>query len=441
MGSKDRAQLMNWGKNLLIFLLTLSALYLMGRSNLGASLAEVLWKETGSDAAPSQNQENQRVWPVRMALQNQRGRYGIQYDQDGVETLFSSQLGNLLGELLGVTQGAYEVPESLWRGILLSGQPWVYYDFLGSIPLSRLPGWLGDEGGNLSLTGQVRAFLLTEEEGGKALYYYNQDRGSYYRCVTEQTLTESAGRLSSAVAQYLPNDMIFAMEDTASYGQLWAYTMILPTDPVLPAYEASNPLGDLGEEERDQLLQDLSFLPKAVSQYRATDGLVIREGGDTLRLLDSGDIRFTAHAGENPQARFPLESWPTSQVMDQALEESKRILDAVLSGRTGEAYSYCIGGEELADGGMRVTYGYLLSGAQVHVGNTGWAAEFIFREGRLESFTIRLRRYEDVQTLVAVLPVRLALAALSAMDQMDGELLLCYNDNGDGTMGVGWIAR
>lgn len=441
MWSKEHRRAIEWGKNFLILFLTLSALYLMGRSNLGASLREVLWKETGrgnSSQSQQTGQEEQRVWPVRMAVQNESGRYGVQYDEEGLEDLFTGQLGNLLGELLGVTQSVSQIPESAWRDVILSDLPWVYYDFLGSVPLSHLSGWLGDrdDQGNQNLTQQVRSFLVTEVEGKKVLYCYNEDQAAYFRCELEQV---GGRRLSAMVSQCEPNGMIFAMENPEVYGRLWPYQLILPELPTLKYYEVSNPLENLEDEDRDKLLTDLSFLPKVATQYPSANGLGILEGEDTLRIQNNGTLTFTAHSTDASQARYPVKTG----TVNQAVEECKSILDAALSARIGEARSYCIQSETLEDGKIRVTFGYLLSGAQVIVGSDGWAAEFLIQDGYVQSFTIYLRQYESLEETVGIMPEKQTLAAMNAPEFHGiegGELLLCYSDFGENTVRAGWFA-
>lgn len=59
-----------------------------------------------------------------------------------------------------------------------------------------------------------------------------------------------------------------------------------------------------------------------------------------------------------------------------------------------------------------VEFGYSLNGAQVRIGEEGWAARFVVEQGQITEFQLWFRSYTDSGTTSVVLPVRQALAAM-----------------------------
>ena len=101
MNSKGMRRLVEAGKSLLILLLALSAVYLLGRtqflaeaSGAGQGWVSGLVGFFGGDrdsliGRPMEGGQAAVVRPVRMAVSNERGRYGGQYDTGLVDELYS----------------------------------------------------------------------------------------------------------------------------------------------------------------------------------------------------------------------------------------------------------------------------------------------------------------------------------------------------------------
>ena len=179
-------------------------------------------------------------------------------------------------------------------------------------------------------------------------------------------------------------------------------------------YTVTNPLAAWDSETRNELLEGLDFNLRAAAVYQATDGLVVQEGSDTLRIQKSGKLTF--HAAESGPARFQALSAREKDLQLQA----ERILNTVAQPRLGEGRLVCQSVEIQEDGSVVLNY--------------AWLAKFVFEGTNLSSFVICLRTYTKTEQTSQALPVRQAAAALSAMGQQGKDLQLSYLDDGSTDM-------
>lgn len=427
--SKPRHRLWEAGKSLLILLLTLSALALARQvfQNSGTAPMELLSGTPGP--SPSALELLGRVGvarPVRMAVTNANGRYGVQYDDGGVDALFDA-LGGLLGEALGSAQTPVRTTRLAWEEAL--HQRGIYYEFPGAVPLSLAAAWLSGGESSLSLTAEASRLLLAESESGDSvrLYYVDAADGSYYTCQTVVLFLDLPDN-------YAPNGAMFAFEQPERYGGLAPDTLILSSPPAPPIYQAGDSL-NLGEDAlRDALLQSLEFFPQSNAVYPTADAWSVRDGGDTLRLTSSGTVVY--HAGGN-EPRYPI---PQNASRAELVERTGQLVWNAVAPHCGAARVYLSGITQSRDT-YTLTYSYTLSGAEVQLGREGWCARFTIRNGQITEYTLRLRRYSLSGESTVLLPEYQAMAAMQAM-QADGRLLfLCYYDGGSGRVAPSWIAR
>ena len=134
MGSEKKTALMEWGKNLLIVLLALSALYLLGRTQLYEDGAASGWHWLSSLQSALAPQESAAAgqlpgdWsqgslprPVRMVVLTPQGSAGIQYDNTALDSLFL-EFTNPLADALTGADTPKRVEEEVFRDALsLSG--------------------------------------------------------------------------------------------------------------------------------------------------------------------------------------------------------------------------------------------------------------------------------------------------------------------------------
>ena len=429
MKDKRRSRLVEWGKNLLIVLLSLSALYLLGYAQLSDGVVEGVrgWLGSGSLAdegdAPAQS-GSAAVHPVRLAIYQDGQRYGVQYDQGEVDEVFSA-LSTLFSEALGSAAVPEPVSEQDWRSALCSTG--IYIDFLYPVPMDTLSRWLGDVQGEPALTGKARRLCLAADGNeGVSLFYINEEDGSYYACGTTLSLDF---HLNAAVDDWAPNGAQFAFE-VPDMQTLEPYTLLTAT-PQPVVYAAGNPLLEDGARVT-QLLTTLTFHPQGTELDPASGGTV-REGSDTLRLSESGVLTF--HTIGDSGFRFSL---PEDSVQG-TLDYVQALAEATVGAWCGQA-RLCLEEIVQTERGLEITFQYCLNGAYVALPEGRAAARFVISGGAVTDFSLYLRSYSATEETSIVLPAVQAAAAMEAMHAQGKELALLYQDSGGDLVSAGWIA-
>ena len=404
-------------QNLLIAVLVCTALVLINQTGMFRNLTG------GSAGTPVeasftgvQDTALSRQAPVALLIQTSSGRYGVQYDQDTVDGLYNNGLSTLLTTAIDHVEGVKTTTEEDWQDAVTQGDHWIFYDFLYDVAFT---------GQDSEGEGSARRFLLSGRNGRvDTIRYYNEKTGTYYR----GQIRESDLTLPEAQEGLTPSGGQLAFENEALAESLDPNTLVLPKAPVCPVYTVTNPLAAWDSETRNELLEGLDFNLRAAAVYQATDGLVVQEGSDTLRIQKSGKLTF--HAAESGPARFQALSAREKDLQLQA----ERILNTVAQPRLGEGRLVCQSVEIQEDGSVVLNYACLLGGSQVQLWDEGWLAEFVFEGTDLSSFVICLRTYTKTEQTSQALPVRQAAAALSAMGQQGKDLQLSYLDNGSTDM-------
>ena len=418
------------GKTLLILLLTVLAMYLIFQFGRFQNLQLFQSGDNGDSINAIMKEQNTlgregalTLQPVRMVLQGDSGRYGVQYSQAGIQELFESTFGNLLREALDTAGAPTPISEEQWRGHLTGESVWVYYDFVRPLPIGEISVWLKNTERRPDRDWNVRQFLLIEDGGGKQLLCLDEKGGQYYRF----SLPEDGGEpLAYLVGAYAPNGAVFAFEQPELFGTLAPDTLILKVPPSMMAYEVSNPLGDLTGEDMNELLRVLSFNPKIVSRIPVADGQRFQDGLDSLELTKEGTIIF--HSRQGGTNRYPVEEMTAVALV----ERSRELLDQVVEKRLGDG-TYRLSSISVTEDGKsaEIFFEYWLDGTPVQVFWESWAARFTFTEGELLDFTIHARHYTRTETTSPILPEVQAAAAMPRLLQEGRELLLCYKDWGD----------
>lgn len=422
-----------WVKNLLIAALSLSALWLLTLSPMymGSPLQariQALFSAGETDGAPPSVSLTAAARPTRIAVVNDDGRYGVQYDTQAVDAAFDN-LGALLGEAVGTASAPFVIQEARWRQALT--QPGVYFDFSGAIPFSALSGWLRGGEVNTALTANARRMVLSFGDGENDvwLFWLDEDTGHFYACSTplDRTL-----HLLPNLASWLPNAAFFAFEDP-DYADCYPYTLITST-PSPAVYSASTPLSAENDANAGQVLAALNYAAAAGSSYATSEGTRYTDGNNTFLLTNSGTLRY--HAADPVQPASADAEAPTTA---QLIEVTRKLAADTLGLLCGDARIYLISAQ--ADGdSLSITYGYSLNGAAVSLYDEGWAARFTIEKGALSGFTLHFRSYTATASSTLLLPELQAVAALNALNARGGELLLSYRDTGGDSVTAGWIA-
>ena len=430
-------------KDALILLLTCSALWLAGKTQLLAPLDNLLGEDRPQTSAGQDPMGVQTGSAIPMAMvvnipgdgmlaegtglpgEEEGIRAGLVHNQAACQELFQQ----VAGVLVEATSGAVTletINREEWEAALTE-QLGVYMDFQGEIPMPVLAAWVS--GGSTQLQGTVRRMILTKEEGGIVLYYRNEEDGSFYRCVCEMGDAEA---LEQALASFTDNGAFYAFE-SEEYQVLAPDTLLFPNTPDLEVYTVSNPVNG-GEDSLQELVQDLGFSLNSTNFY-STDEWVARSGDDSVRLSDRGAVEYTA--GDD-NSILPVIAEDGNSLY-QSVETCRKIAVTLMNGRCGDARLYLSGVQETQNG-LEIEFDYSLNGIPVCL-DQGNAARFTVSNGRIVQFTMWFRSYASSGTTWAVMPPKQALAAFSALNLEGQELLLTYTDGGGDTVTAGWAAR
>lgn len=419
---RDKRRWIEWGKNVVIALLTLSAVWLLSMTPLvrDSGVLDLLPPRESPGAGAVTGGAAAAMLPARMVITGEGGHCGIQYDETRLEEQFPP-LGALLGDALASAGQPQPLEESRWRR-LLEGRG-VYFDFLGDVPLAALEHWLQGPGEG-TLEGSARRVLLCAGEGDQVLLCWQDAEGG--RFFSSPTALTQALHLDPATAGAAPNGACFAFESPQLKDRLSPYTLITVGGETGGCYAASLPLA--GEGQRDTVLEALSFAGQNPAPVNG--GEVYPDGGDRLVVYDNGTVAFRAAQGE----KYPVGAGRAAGV-DGARVLAERTLGALC----GEARLYLMSAKD-TENGLRVRFGYLLDGSAVYLGGEGWAAEFWVRDGYIVQFTLRFRSYAANGEQALLLPIDKAAAMLPEYTPEQRELVIQYRDGGGPEVRPDWVA-
>lgn len=437
---KHSSRLIEWGKDVLIVLLTCSAVYLGADALVVGGLGALLpAKDQAFSNVTTQKDTSGVAWPVRMAVtgwsSGSRMRYGVQYDQEACDVQFQ-EAASLLMEALSSPGAAQKIPEREWHRVL-SETSNLYFDLLGNVPLSVLSGWLS--GTEHPIDATARRLALSAEKNRVRLYYQNVDDGFYYMRDIEVVSAEQVAALTDTV---MGNAAAFAFE-VEGMENLRGETLLLTQQPRPRSYSASNPMtGELQSgyvragSNLSRLMQALSF-PDSSYIYPGTDQ-VIRSGNDTLRISADGVVRYNVAEGEI--SRYIVEHAGERPTAFEAAEACRILADGVVGELAGAARLY-LKQVHQTQNGWQVDFGYCLDGANVQVGESGVAAHFVIVGNEITQFVLQLRCYTEAGQSSVILPEKQAAAALEALDESGSELILSYLDTGGEAVSAVWTAQ
>lgn len=428
---RKRRRAIELAKDVLIVLLTCSALWLVTRSQIMSSINGLLQEETPAGGThETQGGTRADARPLRIVAslpgETRTGRCALQYDQVAVDGLFQQVVG-LLVETLSSAGAPEEVTRSQWEQALTT-PPSLCLDFQGEIPLTVLSGWLAGE--EMDNTATVRRLVLTVWEKSVALYYQDRNDGSYYRCLSE---VANGQHLTEALVSLQDNGAYYAFE-SGQYDWLDPDTLLTDSVPTPDVYQVKNPLsGD--QSALEQIMTALDLPVNSSSFYSVGDERVARIGGDNLRLSGNGMVEYHAEEGSS---LFAAAAQPEDATLFQVVEACRKLAAATVGSNAGQARLYFSGVRE-SEEGLEVSFNYCLNGIPVRL-EDGAAAWFQVENGRITRFVLRYRSYTDSGETSVVLPIPQAAAAMEAMGLEGEELLLVYSDNGGETVSASWAA-
>ena len=422
-----RQRLKELGKDILILLLSVSAVFLAGRTSMVSQLDRLIHSPVES-VRPEVRHSSEAAMPYLLAVRNERGLFGTGYDGQLMGESWE-QVSGLLGHALSGADQPISISESHWRELLEN--PGIYCAFQGEIPLEALGAWLGAES---RVTGDARDLVLAWDDGSAWLAWRDGDS-----CHAVTTDVSWSSELSPVLREFSPNGAAFAYtlsEGEALYENLEPYVLVRmnPAQPLELTGSSPDLLGN--REQLRKFLDSMGFESGGVTAYETPEGLALSEGGDRLRVSKEGHVQY--HAGE--ESRYPVASEGESPTRQEAALAAWELATRALSGWKGEG-SFVLTGVEPSEKGWLVTLHFRVSGIPVMMHDTGWAAR-VRTEGRgIADFTINLRTYTVRDTISVVPRERLAAAALPSLEGTGGRLMLSYIDNHTETVRAGWVAE
>ena len=415
---KDRKRLLEWGKNVLIVVLVITALMLGSLTGVFGGLRrsdglqdDAVLPESGGVAAAAM--------PFVMAVADGHvGRCGVTYGAERIEALYE-RFSAALGEALGSSGTPEEVTEQQWRAAL--GGPGVYFDYLYEQPLSVLSAWLGTEVTGGAGAHTARRICLALEGDGLALYYVRARSGGFYRCETAL----SASAVSARLQEYTSNGASFVWELTEDEN-LDPYALFEEGLQTLSHAEGTNPIRDTAVS--GQLPELFGFA--AARSYTEEDDTVYVEGDATLRVSSSGAVNYRCYeeglelGGAYMSAQAVVEA---ARALCQrgpgaSCGAAKLGLSDVRYDQNTNTYTVC--------------FEYAVDGVPVRLPE-GPAAELTVTDGRLQEAAIHFRSYALTTETTTPLPPALAMAAVRAAG--GGEPLLAYVDSVS-AVNLRWLA-
>lgn len=426
-------------KNLLIVLLTCTALWLVVDSQLFGHLPgrteprDEYGDGDGDDINYTETVSGQLTLPLQMAVINQSGCYGVQYNSREVSDLFEQVLP-VLGEALSGAEQVLPCTRAQWQQKLTEG-PAFWLDLQGKVPLNVLTNWVsGTE--NSRLTADTTHLLLgVDGKQSVQLYYQDAADGQFYMCVVDMV---DANDLRNSLEQVAPNGASFAVQDP-ELAAIQPQMLILPQTPQPGEYSSSNPLTAGDEQERlDALLEQLSFPVEITTVYDTPEGKRARAGNDTLTISGTGVVSYESTREEG---RYPVDNNGEDSPEYCAVDGARQLVCGLLEPWSGSAGLYLNKVEQLSENSWRVEFRYELDNIPALVGSNGYAASVLVDQGYITQYEMQLRTFTPINNQTTlVLSLRQAAAIAASMDEENGVLQLCYQDNGD-VYRAGWVVE
>ena len=416
----DKRRFIEWGKDALIVLLSLSAAYLLSMTPLvqDSGVLELLSPQESLNPSASTASQGVAMLPARLSISGEGGRCGVQYDKAQLEELFPP-LGALLGDALASAGDALPISEAQWRRYL-TGKG-IYFDFAGDVPLSALEHWLQGTG-MAELDGSARRVLLCAGQGDEVLLCWQEaEGGQFFCCSTALTQTLHLDPTTAAVTS---NAAYFAFENPELSQLLSPYTLVTEVAQQGPCYAATNPLGG----GVSAVLDALSF--NSQNHAPVSDGEVYVDGNDRLVVGTNGTVTYRASLGGK---------YPTGPALAGAVDKARSLAEGTLGALCGEARLYLVSAQKDQEA-LCLRFGYLLGGCPVYLGGEGWAAEFWVKDGYITQFTLHFRSYTPNGEHTLLLPIDKAAAMLPSIARGQRELVIQYLDTGGPSVSPHWAA-
>ncbi len=328
------------------------------------------------------------AYPVKMAVRQETGVYGLQYSANNMqemwrqtEDLWSAAFSSLT-PLTATTIEAYR--EALQ-------QPMLFAEFDGSVPLSLIAGWLGTE---VPQNGEDCACggLLISKEGNNSYRLYVRDAADGSIVSGRTDLSDAV--FSSMAAAFTANDCTLAAEtdtmvspDTLQFTQAQSFDAVTfqpYSGSMLPLLDALQMDGQAAQE----------------TVYQVNDGTMVYVDGDaTVRVTPNSVLSYRSETG----IRAYEENLRESDARQRCAQLGHVLSTALLEGMNSGGDAHLIKAYE--DKQQRYVTVFALHIDGVPVDNElGYFARYVFEDGEMVQADVVLRTCEVNGDVVAVMP-------------------------------------
>lgn len=412
-------------KNVAIVFLSGSAIFLASQVEAFTIFSGYLLEEDGVALTETQTEIQDVIgtaMPLAMMMSLEREGTVLQIGMEGEEKQeMFSLTSQILRESLGNLEESQKITEEEFLTALVA-VPSIYFQWAGDIPLDLLEKSLSG-GESVGHVGSASAICLAPWGEGVGLYYL--EGASYYmRPVSALEL----GRLSLLLESVEGKQMSFAFQRGELQG---VNPLIMVSDEVKTTltYEASTPY----LQGSQVLFEQLGFQSSAAA-YSTLDGMVLRQGTDSLRLSVDGLVLYQPES----RGRYPLSHHGTEITLFEQVEGCRQFAKGIYQSLTvvPEIYLSSVVWEEEQ---LRVSFSATLDGVLLSYDDSTVVAEFVVEGDEILEFSFYYRQYVPTEEVSPVLPLAQAQAIVQNLGQGQEELLLVYQDSGGERVEATWV--
>lgn len=414
-------------QNLLLLLLTLSALTLLTRIPLFSEGWDGQVQALFTAAAPASSVSSQAgdlasVMPSVHLVSTDDSEYG-RHSQIYLAA-DSPELANVLPlfrDALGSAANAVSAADRAFQSALES--PSLFLSLTSPLPSGIVAAWLG---GETALDQEILSMALTTDEDDSATLYLCGEHGSIFRYDTAL----SATAIYNCVITFSPNGGSFAFE--THYSTLQPYTVLVAQTAAYTDIYSGIPDG----YSAYNLLTALDFNAHNNFRYFESNGTeVVRESPRTLYVSPDGTVVYNGDGYADSRLYQVTASGETSTAYD-ALQAAMRLASALTGGT--DASPLYLRSVSATDTGWQVDFSYQAQGLSVLLSDDVPALSVTISGSVITSFTYRCRALASSETPSTLLPPGMA-AAIAAQHPKSG-LTICYTDSGEELLSAQWLA-
>lgn len=427
----SKKRLIGWLQNLLLILLTASALYLLTMipgSNWRSHFQTLLTSHPQEVASDNSSGFISAIpaFHLMATADMEYGRYGLLSVSPQDQQIL--QLMPLLQDSLGSAAESGQADDAQLKKALES--PGFLLDLMTEIPLSVIADWLDAD---ITFDRPVRRIALIAEGSDNAVLYLQDADGS----ITRYHTALSVSAVQEQAAAFSPNGSRFGYEST--YSTLSPYAFLINQTPELSQVNTAVPAGFT----EDSLLAALGFNIHNRYRYQESSGTkVIIESPRELRISPNASVSYT---GDSTAASplYHIVSAGDAPTAAEAVQAAAQ-LSATLSEATG-ASPMVLHSIEATETGFDIFFRYQHNSYPVYCTTSdsamkdGSVLRVTITDTAITAFTFHCRSYTDTDQFSLLLPSTQAVAVASIYP--GSELFIGYTDQGQNPLSPAWRTK